>query len=190
MNRPNFVIILADNLGCGHLECYGSGVHRRPHVDRLAAQGMRLTDFHRASGVRTPSRASLNDRLLPAPRRSLRRPTMSRTLLCLLAAAGLFAARAEVVLVGEGVPPCPVIVPRAAGKSGREAGATLASYLGQMAGVDFAVQAAGDELPARAIVVGPVVPHLAEELGPTDFRLLTGEGRVHVVGGSPGRSRR
>ncbi len=57
--RPNVILILCDNLGYGDVGCYGSVVHRTPHVDRLAAEGMRLTDFYVASGVCTPSRAAL-----------------------------------------------------------------------------------------------------------------------------------
>ena len=58
-DRPNFILILCDNLGYGDVGCYGSKLHRTPHVDRMAAEGMRLTDFYVASGVCTPSRASL-----------------------------------------------------------------------------------------------------------------------------------
>lgn len=56
---PNVVLILCDNLGYGDLGCYGSRLHRTPNVDRLAAEGMRLTDFYVSSGVCTPSRASI-----------------------------------------------------------------------------------------------------------------------------------
>src|SRR4051812_21814237 len=56
---PNFVLILCDNLGYGDLGCYGSKVHRTPTIDRLAAEGLRFTDFYVSSGVCTPSRASL-----------------------------------------------------------------------------------------------------------------------------------
>ena len=59
MDTPNVVIMLMDNLGYGDLGCYGSTVHRTPHVDRLAQEGLRLTDFYSTSGVCTPSRASL-----------------------------------------------------------------------------------------------------------------------------------
>lgn len=55
---PNFILILCDNLGYGDLGCYGSRLHRTPHVDRLATEGLRLTDFYVSSGVCTPSRAS------------------------------------------------------------------------------------------------------------------------------------
>ena len=56
---PNLVIILCDNLGYGDIGCFGSTKHRTPHVDRMAAEGMRLTSFYVSSGVCTPSRASL-----------------------------------------------------------------------------------------------------------------------------------
>ena len=57
--RPNIVLMYADNLGYGDIGCYGSKRHRTPHIDRLAAEGMRFTDFYVSSGVCTPSRASL-----------------------------------------------------------------------------------------------------------------------------------
>ena len=56
---PNFVIILADNLGYGDVGCFGSTLHRTPNIDRMATEGMRLTSFYVSSGVCTPSRASL-----------------------------------------------------------------------------------------------------------------------------------
>jgi len=57
--RPNFIVLLCDNLGYGDVGCFGSGKHRTPHVDRMAREGMRLTSFYSTSGVCTPSRASL-----------------------------------------------------------------------------------------------------------------------------------
>ncbi len=56
---PNVVLIVCDNLGHGDLGCTGSTFHRTPHVDRLAAEGTRCTSFYVASGVCTPSRASI-----------------------------------------------------------------------------------------------------------------------------------
>src|SRR5688572_32907996 len=56
---PNVILILCDNLGYGDVGCYGSKLHRTPHIDRLAAEGMRFTDAYAASGVCTPSRAAL-----------------------------------------------------------------------------------------------------------------------------------
>jgi arylsulfatase A len=57
--RPNFVVILCDNVGYGDIGCLGSKLHRTPNIDRMAQQGMRFTDFYATSGVCTPSRASL-----------------------------------------------------------------------------------------------------------------------------------
>ncbi|MCC6512046.1 MAG: sulfatase, partial [Pirellulaceae bacterium] len=56
---PNIVVFFVDNFGNGDLGCFGSTLHRTPNVDRLAAEGMRLTSFYVASGVCTPSRAAL-----------------------------------------------------------------------------------------------------------------------------------
>lgn len=58
-SRPNFIVILCDNLGYGDIGCFGSELHRTPNIDRMAAEGMRFTDFYATSGVCTPSRASL-----------------------------------------------------------------------------------------------------------------------------------
>src|SRR4051794_19052602 len=57
--RPNVVVILADDLGYGDLGCYGHPTIRTPNLDRMAAEGMRFTDFYSAGEVCTPSRASL-----------------------------------------------------------------------------------------------------------------------------------
>lgn len=57
--RPNFVIILADDLGYGDLGCYGHPTIRTPNLDRMAAEGMRFTDFYSVAEVCTPSRAAL-----------------------------------------------------------------------------------------------------------------------------------
>ncbi len=57
--RPNVIIIYADDLGWGDLGCYGNPVIRTPNLDRMAAEGMRFTDFYSAAEVCTPSRAAL-----------------------------------------------------------------------------------------------------------------------------------
>lgn len=57
--RPNIVIIVADDLGYGDLGCYGHPTLRTPNLDRMAAEGMRFTDFYSGAEVCTPSRAAL-----------------------------------------------------------------------------------------------------------------------------------
>ena len=57
--KPNFIIILADDLGYGDLGCYGHPSIRTPNLDRMAAEGVRFTDFYVAAEVCTPSRAAL-----------------------------------------------------------------------------------------------------------------------------------
>ena len=70
--RPNIIIILADDLGWGDLGCYGHPSIRTPNLDRMAAEGMRFTDFYSAGEVCTPSRAALVDRPLSDPQRHVR----------------------------------------------------------------------------------------------------------------------
>ena len=59
--RPNVIVILADDLGYGSLSCYGAkpSVLSTPHIDKLAQEGRRFTDAHSASAVCTPSRYAL-----------------------------------------------------------------------------------------------------------------------------------
>ncbi len=56
--RPNFIVILADDLGYADVGCYG-GSERTPNIDRLAAEGLRFTDFHANGPVCSPTRAAL-----------------------------------------------------------------------------------------------------------------------------------
>lgn len=56
--RPNIIFILADDLGYGDLGCYGCGDVHTPHLDRLAAEGLRFTDFYANAAVCTPTRAA------------------------------------------------------------------------------------------------------------------------------------
>ncbi|MFT4549293.1 MAG: arylsulfatase A [Verrucomicrobiales bacterium] len=56
---PNIIVIFCDDLGYGDLGCYGSTKNRTPHIDKLAADGLRFTDFYSSSPVCTPARSSL-----------------------------------------------------------------------------------------------------------------------------------
>jgi arylsulfatase A-like enzyme len=58
-SSPNIILIYADDLGYGDLGCYGSKVNDTPHLDTLAAQGMRFTQYYSASSVCSPSRGAL-----------------------------------------------------------------------------------------------------------------------------------
>jgi arylsulfatase A-like enzyme len=58
-DKPNIVIILVDDMGYGDMGCAGHPTIRTPHLDRMAAEGMRFTDFYVAAPVCTPSRAAL-----------------------------------------------------------------------------------------------------------------------------------
>ncbi|MBM3862283.1 MAG: hypothetical protein FJ395_21890, partial [Verrucomicrobia bacterium] len=57
--KPNVVLIFADDLGYGDVGCYGATKVRTPNVDRLAREGRKFTDAHSASAVCTPSRYAL-----------------------------------------------------------------------------------------------------------------------------------
>ncbi len=57
--KPNIIFILADDLGYGDLGCYGQRVLRTPHLDRMAQEGMRFTQFYAGCTVCAPSRCVL-----------------------------------------------------------------------------------------------------------------------------------
>jgi arylsulfatase A-like enzyme len=57
--RPNIVLIYADDAGYGDVSAYGAKRLRTPHIDRLAAEGIRFTDAHSAAATCTPSRYAL-----------------------------------------------------------------------------------------------------------------------------------
>ena len=57
--KPNFIIIFTDDQGYGDLGCFGSTKIKTPHIDRMAKEGRRFTNFMVASPVCTPSRAAL-----------------------------------------------------------------------------------------------------------------------------------
>src|SRR5438128_1591658 len=56
---PNIVFILADDLGYGELGCYGQKKIKTPNIDKLAAEGLRFTNFYAGNTVCAPSRCSL-----------------------------------------------------------------------------------------------------------------------------------
>ena len=57
--KPNVVLIMADDLGYNDLGCYGNTEIKTPHLDRLAADGVRFTDYHSNGAVCSPTRAAL-----------------------------------------------------------------------------------------------------------------------------------
>ncbi len=56
---PNVILIYADDLGYGDLECYGAKNVETPHVNRLATEGVRFTNAHAAAATSTPSRYAM-----------------------------------------------------------------------------------------------------------------------------------
>lgn len=66
MKQPNFIVIYCDDLGYGDLGCYGSDTVKTPHLDGLADEGIRFTNWYSNSPVCSPSRASLLTGKYPA----------------------------------------------------------------------------------------------------------------------------
>lgn len=58
-STPNIVIIFTDDMGYGDLSCYGHPIIQTPNIDKMAAEGIKLTSFYAAAPVCTPSRAAL-----------------------------------------------------------------------------------------------------------------------------------
>ncbi len=92
IGKPNIVLILADDLGYGDVQCYNPrrGKIPTPHIDQLASQGMRFTDAHSSSGVCSPSRYTLltgryhwRSRLQSGIVRYLQRPLIAKDRLTL-----------------------------------------------------------------------------------------------------------
>src|SRR5262245_33411873 len=66
LTRPNIVLILADGLGYGDPGCYGGAKILTPHIDQLAREGIRFTDFHSASAICSPALAGVLTGRYPA----------------------------------------------------------------------------------------------------------------------------
>ncbi len=64
--RPNVLFFLVDDLGWRDLSCYGSTFYETPHIDKLAAEGMRFTNAYAACPVCSPTRASIMTGKYPA----------------------------------------------------------------------------------------------------------------------------
>ena len=56
---PNIIVIMVDDMGYGGLSCYDNPYYRTPEIDRLASEGLLLTDYHSNGSVCSPTRAAL-----------------------------------------------------------------------------------------------------------------------------------
>ena len=63
-DRPNIIYILADDLGWTDIACQGSKYYETPNIDRLAAQGIRLTQYHNCQNCQ-PTRAAVMTAIPP-----------------------------------------------------------------------------------------------------------------------------
>jgi arylsulfatase A-like enzyme len=64
--RPNIVFVLADDMGPGDLACYGGTIAPTPNIDRMAAEGVRFTQYYSASPICSPSRVGCTTGMFPA----------------------------------------------------------------------------------------------------------------------------
>lgn len=58
-NKPNIILVFADDLGIGDLGCYGQTMTQTPNIDRMAKEGIRFTNFYSGAPVSSPSRCNL-----------------------------------------------------------------------------------------------------------------------------------
>jgi arylsulfatase A-like enzyme len=103
--RPNVLFLLADDLGYSDLGCYGATDIKTPNLDRLAREGVRLTDFYANGPVCTPTRCALmtgryQQRIgglewaIPPGKKHLGLPTQEKTIAAMLRDAGYATAMA------------------------------------------------------------------------------------------------
>ena len=64
--RPNILLVIADDMGVHQLGCHGSAFYETPHLDRLAAEGVRFCRAYSTSPVCSPARAALYTGIHPA----------------------------------------------------------------------------------------------------------------------------
>src|SRR5437763_8577461 len=57
--KPNFIVVLCDDLGYGDIGAFGGTAIKTPAIDQMAREGTRLTNFYPAANLCTPSRAGL-----------------------------------------------------------------------------------------------------------------------------------
>jgi arylsulfatase A len=102
-DKPNILVLFADDLGWADLACYGSKNTKTPNLDRLAAQGMRFTDFYAGAPNCSPSRACMLTGRTPSrtgmysyipPKGPLHLPASEITIAQLLRDAGYDTAHA------------------------------------------------------------------------------------------------
>ena len=96
IKRPNFLFLITDQQRADWLGCYGHPVVKTPNIDAIAAKGMRFDNFHVASPVCMPNRASLLTGRYPTLHglryNGCRLPLGANTFVDLLAEAGYHTA--------------------------------------------------------------------------------------------------